>query len=209
MRLRSVVVASLSACVLVGATGSRVDAANGVTYTIDPNHSSIEFKVRHLGISTVTGRFEAFAGSVTFDPENPTATRVEVSIQAASIDTRVERRDDHLRSDDFFAAETHPELTFRSTAVRAGDDGMFEVDGELTIRGSTRPVTLEAEIGGMLDRETRRGRTRTVAFSATGRINRTDFGLNWNRALEAGGWVVGEEIRIFLEVEANHRPESE
>lgn len=172
-------------------------------FVIDNNHSSAEFRVRHLGVSTVSGEFEKLEGSIWFNPAAPEASRVEVVIQAASINTAVEGRDNHLRSADFFDVEKFPTLTFKSTAVRVTGEGTFEVDGDLTIRDVTRSVTLEAELGGLMERQGREGRLQTVGFSAQTRINRGDYGLTWNRALEAGGFLVGEEVRIMLEVEAN------
>lgn len=172
-------------------------------FVIDNNHSAAEFRVRHLGVSTVTGEFEQLEGSIWFDPAAPEASRVEVIIQAASINTAVEGRDNHLRSADFFDVEKFPTLTFKSTAVRATGEGTYEVDGDLTIRDVTRTVTLQAELGGVMERQGREGRMQTVGFSAQTRINRGDFELTWNRALEAGGFLVGEEVRINLEVEAN------
>lgn len=207
--LRPVVV---SAATLLTALCLRPDLAGasgeGIRFEIDPVHSSVQFKVRHLGISTVTGRFEDFSGSVVYDPEAPETSVVAVSIQVASINTDVQGRDDHLRSADFFDAANHPEMTFRSTAVRTLGDGRFEVDGDLTIRGTTRPVTLESELGGMIRRQGRQGPRRTVAFTGETRIKRQDFGLMWNRALETGGFVVGDQVRILLEIEAN-APEPE
>jgi len=172
-------------------------------FSIDNAHTRAEFRVRHLGVSTVTGRFGEVAGEIWFDPEQPEASRVEVTIQAATITTGNDARDNHLRSADFFDVENHPELTFRSTTVRSLGDGMYEVDGDLTMRGVTQPVTLEAELGGMIERSGRSGPIQTVGFSAETRIDREQWGLTWNRALEAGGWLVGQEVRINLEVEAN------
>jgi len=202
----------VSAAALLAALCLRPDAvgaaAEGIHFEIDPAHSSVQFKVRHLGISTVTGRFEEFSGTVVYDPEAPETSVVAVSIQVASINTDVQGRDDHLRSADFFDAANHPEMTFRSTAVRALGDGRFEVDGDLTIRGTTRPVTLESELGGMIRRQGQQGARRTVAFTGETRIKRQDFGLAWNRAWETGGFVVGDQVRILLEIEAN-APEPE
>lgn len=167
------------------------------TWAIDAGHSNVEFAVRHLMISTVRGRFPDVIGTVQLDSEDPANSTVDVAVNVASIDTRQEQRDEHLRSADFFDVATFPALTFKSTRVRRdGDD--FQVDGDLTIRGVTRPVTLRA---------TEEGRTRDpwggerIGFSASTKINRRDFGLTWNQVLEAGGFAVGDEVKITVDVE--------
>jgi polyisoprenoid-binding protein YceI len=171
-------------------------------WQIDPKHSPVEFAVRHLMVATVKGRFARLEGRINIDPAQPERSSVEVSIDAASIDTHEAQRDTHLRSADFLDAENHPQLTYRSTSVRPLGEGRFQVDGELTIRGVTRPVTLDAEALGV-------NRSpygfQVAGFSATTRINRKDFGLNWNMALEAGGVLVGDEVKISLEIEAIHQ----
>lgn len=168
------------------------------TWQIDPAHSSITFSARHMVVATVRGRFTELSGTVELDETEPARSTVEAHIAAASVDTGVESRDNHLRSADFFDAATYPELTFRSTAIEPAGDG-YRIHGDLTIRDVTRPVTLDAELSGVvagMDGKRRAG------FGATTRLRRTDWGLNWNVALEAGGWLVGEEIRIQLDVEA-------
>src|SRR5688572_1675907 len=167
------------------------------TWAIDAGHSNVEFAVRHLMISTVRGRFPDVIGTVELDAEDPANSIVDVAVNVASIDTRQEQRDEHLRSADFFDVATFPALTFKSTRVRRdGDD--FQVDGYLTIRGVTRPVTLHA---------TEEGRTRDpwggerIGFSVSTKINRRDFGLTWNQVLEAGGFAVGDEVKITVDVE--------
>lgn len=172
--------------------------AGTTTWTIDAAHSQVEFGVRHMMISTVKGYFPGISGTITLDEETPSASSVEVTLDAASIDTRNKDRDAHLRSGDFFDVESHPTLTFRSTSVeRSGDD--LTVVGDLTIRGVTRPVTLKAEeLGRGIDPW---GNPR-VGFQARTTISRKDFGLTWNQALEAGGVLVGDEIRISIEVQA-------
>lgn len=167
------------------------------TYEIDPSHSNVEFVVRHMGLAKVRGRFNEFTGSIRV-AEDLTASTAEATIQAASIDTQDENRDGHLRTEDFLAVEQYPTLEFRSTGVRqVGDD--WVVDGDLTIRGVTRPVSLDVEFeGGALDPWD----NERVGFSATTKINREDFGLTWNQALETGGWLVGKEVKIELSLEA-------
>jgi polyisoprenoid-binding protein YceI len=165
------------------------------TYSIDATHTNVEFAVRHMMITTVKGRFGDVTGAVTI-PESGEAT-VDVTIAAASIDTRVEARDNHLRSGDFFDVETYPELRFVSSKVRRSDDG-YTLAGNLTIRGVTRPVTLDVtEEGAGVDP----WGNRKASFSATGRINRSDFGLNWNAALETGGVLVSEEVKLSIDAQ--------
>jgi polyisoprenoid-binding protein YceI len=166
------------------------------TYPIDASHSVVEFVVRHLGLAKVRGRFNDFEGTITVG-EDVTTSSVEVNIKGGSIDTRDSGRDEHLRSADFLNAANYENLTFRSTGIR-NEAGDWKIDGDLTIVGTTRPVTLDVEFeGAAVDPW---GGSR-VGFSATTKINREDFGLTWNQALETGGWLVGKEIRIELSVE--------
>ena len=166
-------------------------------WTIDPSHSTAEFTVRHLMITNVKGRFGKLEGTVTFDPAKPELSAIEAKIDAASIDTRDEKRDAHLRSADFFDVEHHPQLTFRSKKVtKDGDD--FKVVGDLTMHGVTKEVTLEVEAPSAPTKDPW-GNTR-IGTSATAKIHRKDWGLNWNAALEAGGVLVGEQVKISLEV---------
>jgi len=166
-------------------------------WTIDPSHSTAEFTVRHLMITNVKGRFGKLEGTVEYDPKRPELTKFEATIDAASIDTRDEKRDAHLRSPDFFEVEKYPTLTFRSQEIKKSGDG-FTALGELTIRGVTKAVTLEIE-GPTEETKDPWGNTR-IGASATAKINRKDWGLNWNAALEAGGVLVGETVKISLEV---------
>ena len=205
IRARSALLIAAVATVAVVVPSQALDV---VEYTIDLNHSAVEFKVRHLGISMVSGRFDTFSGVFNFDPDDPSASSVSVTIDAASINTRNESRDDHLRSEDFLHVTEHSELTFVSTTTRDIGEGFYEIDGDLTIRGVTQSVTLGAELGGMVERENRGAMVQSAAFSATTRINREDFGLVWNRTLETGGFLVGQEVRISIEIEAHYRPES-
>jgi polyisoprenoid-binding protein YceI len=166
-------------------------------WNIDGSHSTAEFSVRHLMITNVKGRFGTVAGTVDYDAEKPEASQIDVTIDATSIDTRDEKRDGHLRSPDFFDVEKSPAITFKSTSVKKTDDG-FAATGDLTIRGVTKPVTLEVE-GPSEPNKDPWGNTR-IGASATTKINRKDFGLNWNTALEAGGVLVGEQVKISIEV---------
>lgn len=168
------------------------------TWQIDVAHSHVEFAVKHMMISTVKGRFAAFGGNVAYDAQNPAATTVDVSIDVASLDTRQEQRDAHLRSADFLDAEKWPTLRFVSHRIERKGDGEYRLIGGLTIRDVTREVALDVTAQGS-------GRNpwgqEVVAFSATAKIDRTDFGLTWNQALETGGILVGNEIRIAIELE--------
>ncbi len=168
-------------------------------WNLDLSHSSISFWVRHLMVSKVHGRFASWTGSLTFDPLNPDASHVEVSIDAASLDTREPQRDAHLRSADFLDVEQFPHITFASRAIETHNDGSFALRGDLTIRGVTRPVTLEVEYAGEVKDPW--GGTR-AGFAARTTIVRSDFGLTWNQALEAGGVMVGDKVEIAIEVEA-------
>jgi polyisoprenoid-binding protein YceI len=167
-------------------------------WQIDQAHSNVEFSVRHLMISNVRGRFGDIAGAITLDPENPRSALVDVTLQTASIDTRQEQRDAHLRSADFFDVEKWPTITFRGKRVDGDTDSEFRLYGDLTIRAVTRPIVLDVTKEG--EGSDPWGSQRT-AFSATTKINRRDFGLTYNMALETGGVVVGEEIKISVDVE--------
>jgi polyisoprenoid-binding protein YceI len=173
------------------------DAAQA--WDVDSSHSSANFKVRHLMVSHVRGELGTVTGTVWIDDQRPDRSRLEVSIDARQIASRDEKRDAHLRSADFLDVESHPTVTFRSTRVEPASGGHLRVTGDLTIRGTARPVTLDvdalaAAVGDPWG-NTRRGAT------AHAKINRKDWGLGWNLALEAGGVVVGEEVTIELEVE--------
>jgi polyisoprenoid-binding protein YceI len=168
------------------------------TWTIDPTHSSVEFAVRHLMISTVKGRFPAVEGTVVLDEENPAASTAEITVQVASIDTREPQRDAHLRSADFFDVEKYPTLTFRSTGVSDVTADGFKLTGDLTIHGVTRPTTLDVVHEGRVKDPWGNDR---AGYSATTRIKRSDFGLTWNQLLETGGFAVGDEVKISLDVE--------
>ena len=169
-----------------------------MSWTIDSAHSEVDFTVRHMMISNVHGRFEKFTGSVDFDENYPEFTNVEVKIEAASISTRDPKRDAHLRSPDFLDAEKYPYLTFKSKRVEAIDPQHARLVGDLTIRDVTREVTLEVEFSGTSMSPW--GST-SAGFSASTRISRKDWDLNWNVALETGGWLVSDEIKIDLELE--------
>ena len=167
-------------------------------YTIDPMHSKVEFKVKHLGISTVTGRFEKFTGSFNYDPASVPASKAQASIDATTINTDVEKRDTHLKSPDFLDVAKFPTLTFVSTGVQDPTPEGFKLLGNLTLHGVTKPVVLDTQIGGLVDDPWGNKR---AAFTASTTINRKDYGVSWNQQLKTGGLLVGEEVKIILEVE--------
>ena len=168
------------------------------TLEIDRSHSEVAFQVRHL-LSKVRGRFADFAGTMQFDESNPQSSLVDVSIQAASIDTAEGDRDRHLRSADFFDVEKYPTLRFVSTSVRPRGEKLYDVEGDLTIHGVTRQVVLPASFLGTAQDPW--GNTKFV-FEAELTLNRKDFGLTWNAALETGGFLVGDEVRVSLSIQA-------
>jgi polyisoprenoid-binding protein YceI len=167
------------------------------TYTLDDSHSNIGFTARHLVVAKTRGRFASFRGTVVVG-EDPFDSTVEVEVDVASVDSRDERRDEHLRGEDFFDAEHFPTMTFRSTAVRAAGHGTYDLEGELTVRGVTRPLVLTIEFDGAVTDPW--GGTR-AGFTAKGQVNREDFGLTWNQALEGGGVLVGRSVGIEIEAE--------
>lgn len=169
------------------------------TWQIDPNHSSAQFAVRHLAISTVRGAFTKVNGSVQFDDKDVSKSSVEVTIDAASVDTRVEGRDKDLRSDHFFDVEKYPTLTFKSTKVEQSEPGKLKVTGDLTIHGVTKSVVLDVE-GPSAPVKDPWGNQRAAA-SATTKINRQDFGVKWNAKMDNGGLVVGDDVAITIDVE--------
>ena len=169
-----------------------------MSWQIDLAHSHINFSVRHMMISTVRGTFDSFSGTVEFDPDNPAATSVNVSIDAASINTREEKRDEHLRSGDFLDVANFPAITFVSKRVEPAGADSGKLIGDLTIHGVTREVVLDVDYHGQAKSP---WGTTSAGFSASTKIKRDDFGLTWNVALETGGWLVGNDIKIEIEVE--------
>lgn len=169
------------------------------TWKIDGSHNNVEFAVRHLMVSTVRGKFGEVDGTLTLDREHPAASHVDVTINVASIDTGNEQRDTHLRSADFFDVDTHPHLTFRSTSIAPVGGEKYKVTGDLTIRGVTHSVTLDAEVIGF--NKSPWGHN-VVGFEGKTTISRKAWGLEWNVALETGGVMVSDEVRISLDFEA-------
>ena len=176
-----------------------------MTWKIDSAHSEITFKVRHLMISNVSGSFTQFSGSIEFDEKNATQAHISAEIDPASINTREGNRDGHLKSPDFFDVASYPTITFNSTHIETTDAKHGKVTGDLTMHGVTKSVTLDVEFMGLGVNPM--SRATSAAFTALTKINRKDWGLNWNVALEAGGWLVGDEITLNLEVELVQTPE--
>jgi polyisoprenoid-binding protein YceI len=180
-------------------TGSPNVSPRVSSWELDPAHSHVAFAVRHLMISTVRGRFADVQGMIQLDEADPGTVFVDVTIGVASIDTQQEERDSHLRSTDFFDVARFPTITFRSRRVQGHPlEGDFRLIGDLTIRDITREVTLDVSAGGRVMDQSGEER---AGFSAHAKIDRTDFGLTWNQALEAGGVLVGNEVRISVDVE--------
>lgn len=176
---------------------STITLPDAGTWVIDPTHTAVTFSARHLMAAKVRGSFKTFSGEIDVN-EDHVASAVSVSIDAASIDTGTEDRDNHLRSADFLDTENHPTIDFKSSGVRQVGDS-YEIDGELTIRGTTQPVTLNTEYFGIMADPWGNGK---ALFSATTEIDREAFGLTWNAPLEAGGWLVGKKVNIEIEVQA-------
>jgi polyisoprenoid-binding protein YceI len=168
------------------------------TWIVDASHSSVEFKVKHMMVSTVRGRFGEFEGTIEAATDYKDST-VRGSIQAASIDTNEPKRDEHLRSADFFDVENHPTITFESTSIEHAVRGDYRVTGDLTMHGETHPVTLDVTLHGVT--RDAQGQDR-VGLEARGTLNRSDFGLRWQQALETGGVLVGDEVRISADIAA-------
>ncbi len=177
--------------------------ALAATYALDPAHTVIGFKVKHLMIANVKGVFEKFKGTVVIDDKDITRSTVNVSIDIASINTNIAKRDEHLRSGDFFDAATYPTMTFVSTSVEKAGANRLNVTGNLTLRGVTRPVVLSVE-GPTAEVKSPQGVTKRGA-SATTSINRQDYGVSWNKKLDAGGVVVGDEVQISIDAELDRQ----
>lgn len=177
-----------------------ISAAHTPTvFTVDKAHSKIGFRVRHLGITNVNGFFDQYEAKVTFDPNDLGTLKAEATIQVNSLITRIDRRDNHLRSDDFFNAATYPVIKFVSTEVRNIEDSSFELVGDLTIRNVTREVVFDAVFFGV----GKMGETTKAGFEASTMVNRFDYNLQWDRLTEAGGLVVSENVKIQLDLELN------
>ncbi|HEX7599660.1 MAG TPA: YceI family protein [Polyangia bacterium] len=185
-------------CLLLSPTLSQA-----ATWDIDPAHSAVEFSVRHMMVTTVKGQFQKLKGTVELDEKDPTKSAVEVSIETDSLDTREPKRDGHLKSPDFFDAAKFPTITFKSTKIEKAGKGKFKITGDLTMHGVTKPVVLMAE-GPSAAMKDPFGRTIRGAM-ATGKINRKDWGMTWNKTLDAGGMLVSDEVKLEINAELAER----
>jgi polyisoprenoid-binding protein YceI len=176
-----------------------------MSWMIDSAHTEVNFSVRHMMISYVRGQFQKLTGTVEFDEANPANTRVDVQIETTSVNTKEEKRDGHLKSPDFFDAEKYPYLIFKSKRVEVKDASHARLIGDLTIRDVTKEVSLDVEYNGSAKSP---WGTTNAGFSAKTTIRRKDWGLNWNVALETGGWLVGDDIHIAIELEIVRQPET-
>lgn len=196
-------VRTLSLVTLALAAATSLAVAAPVQYTVDKAHTEVGFDVRHL-FSKVHGRFNDFSGTITFDEKDPAAVAVEATASAKSIWTDNERRDNHLRSADFFAADSFPTLTFKSTKATSVGKNKYKVAGNLTMRGVTKPVVFDAEFLGAgnvgVGGQSMGGK---AGFVASAVVNRKDFGINWNKTLDNGGLMLSDEVTISLNIEAN------
>jgi polyisoprenoid-binding protein YceI len=191
----------------LGVAGSLLfgHASFATEYEIDGSHSNVGFTIRHL-VSKVNGEFKAFNGKFTFDPKNLETSKLEAEIKATSIDTNEKKRDEHLRGDDFFGVKKYPTLKFVSTQIKANGDNKYKVTGDLTMHGVTKPVTLDVDYLGETDDP---WGNHKAGFTGTTQVNRKDFGMNWNKALDKGGVVLGDDVVINLNIEANQKKAEE
>jgi len=192
--MRKTAVLALGLVLALGTTGR----GRAAEYQIDPVHSNILFKVKHLGISTVMGKFDKFEGNFSFDEKNPKGDQVDVSIDTTSVDTQNDRRDTHLNSADFFEVDKYPTAKFTAKKASAMKDGKFQLTGNLTLHGVTKPVVLDVEYSGAV---TDKMMGQRVAFTATTEINRQDFGVKFNKVLDNGGAVVSDRVKLELDIE--------
>ncbi len=199
--MRSKIMKFFSALLLTLAVQSV--SAQGLTWKIDPVHSNVQFSVTHMVISEVTGHFKDFNATLVQGKEDFTGSNLDVNIKAASISTDNDNRDNHLRSADFFDAAKYPDITFKSTSFEKAAENDYRITGDLTIHGVTKSVTLDAKYLGQIKDD--KG-TSYAGFKATGKVDRYDYDLKWNRTLEAGGLLVSKNVDILLNVKLVHRP---
>jgi polyisoprenoid-binding protein YceI len=178
--------------------------AGSETWQVDPVHSHVGFSVRHF-LTPVSGTFKEFSGTIVYDPANAAGSSVELTVQAASISTQNDQRDGHLRSPDFFDVEKYPTLSFKSESVKAAGEGKLHVTGKFTLHGVTKEITVPVEALGALDTPMGRRAGFTTEFT----IDRKDYGMTWNRALDQGGAILGDEVKITITVEATVKAASE
>jgi polyisoprenoid-binding protein YceI len=188
---------------LLAALVAATPAFAGETYVVDKTHSDAIFTIRHL-MSRVTGRFDDVSGTINIDRAKPENSTVEFTIQAASIDTNDEGRDKHLKSADFFDVENNPQITFKSTKMKATGKETYDVTGQFTMRGTTKEITLPVTVLG----EMKDGRgTPKIGFETSTTLNRKDYGVNWNRALDAGGYILADDVKVSITLEAGLKKE--
>lgn len=193
----ALLIAMLAAAAPFPALGPRSAQAAPETYEIDPAHSHVGFRIRHL-VGKVSGQFNTFAGTIIHDAANPAASSVEVTIDAASIDTNEAKRDGHLQSPDFFDVAKNPQIIFKSRAVKI-DGTKLGVEGDLTMHGVTKPVTLAGEVGGTMQGP---GGSKRAGFTASTTLNRKEFGIEWNKTFDQGGTLLGDDVAVEIAVEA-------
>ena len=178
---------------------AQAPSAVGTIWNIDLAHSSIEFKAKHMMVTSVKGTFRDFTGRIIGDLHDPTNAEIDVEINAASVDTGNEQRDTHLRSADFLETDTYPTIAYKSTRIEQTGEDEFKVYGNLTLHGVTREIDLDGTVNGQ---GTTPFGTQVVGLSARGSLNRKDFGLTWNAALETGGWLVSDTLKLDFEIQA-------
>ncbi len=193
---------TLSMLAATFAITAALQAADPVqTYNVDPVHSAVAFKIRHF-VSKVEGQFKDFSGTITGDPANPSGAAVSFTIKAASIDTRVDQRDKHLRSADFFDVEKYPEITFQSTKITPKGGEKFDVTGTFTMHGVTKEITVPVDMTGSMKDP---WGNEHVGFSIDMTLNRKDYGIVWNKVLDQGGTMLGDDVDISIELDAVHK----
>jgi len=190
------------ALILAAALAVASPAVAAEDYAVDASHADVTFQIRHL-VSQVTGRFNDFEGAIRIDRHAPEASSVTFTIQTASIDTSNDKRDEHLRAPDFFDAATHPTIAFESTAVREVGDGRYEVTGDFTMRGVTRSITLPVEVVGEMKDPWGNHR---MGFQISSTLNRKDFGITYNKVLDQGGLMLGDDVKVSINLEAVRQP---
>jgi polyisoprenoid-binding protein YceI len=189
----------LSSALAIGAVMAiSAPLAMASNYSIDPAHSSVSFTIKHM-VSKVTGQFRDFGGNFSFDPKKPESSKVEVTIQSASITTQNEKRDTHLKSEDFFDVKKYPTIIFKSKSVKPNGEGKFKLVGDVTMHGVTHEETFDVEFGGTAKDPW--GNTR-AGFTATSRFKRKNYGIVWNKTLDNGGFMLGDDVDVTLQIEA-------
>lgn len=200
---RKALIQALSLALLLPGLSLTAASADPVVYKVDPDHSGVGFSIRHF-VSNITGRFQDFDGVVKYDKANPAASSVSFTVQAKSIDTANGDRDNHLRSPDFFDAEKFPTWTFTSTSVKAVDADTLEVTGDMTIKGVTKKVTIPVDVLGSV--KTPRGEK--AGFETSFKLDRKEYGITWNRALDTGGAILGDDVKVTISVEADRQADT-